>query len=388
MISGAEIFSTCIDSFEVITLKNRNSTRIILLAICMMMLILDSRTSISGASEGMDVCLKALIPSLFPFIILSILLTDALLGKSIPFLHSVARLCRIPRGGESLLAIGFLAGYPVGAQNIVMAWERGVLSEKDAQRMVVFCNNAGPAFIFGFLGQAFQNPLCPWLLWIIHILSALAVGLLIPADNTESYAKLNTSNITVPEALTKSIHVMAQICGWVVLFRITLKFLQRWILCFLPAAGQVLITGFLELANGCLLLHDLPSDGLKFVLCSLMLGFGGICVYLQTRSVSGILSLHLYLPGKILHGCISFLISYGVQYAFVPEMRCVIAPGFVIVILILAVFTGIYLLNIEKSVAFSNRILYNEKSCEKRRILCCSGKKSKNPASTVPMAPN
>lgn len=388
MILSAEIFNTSIDSFEVITLKKRNSTTIFLVAICMMMLILDSRTSILGAADGIDICLKTLIPSLFPFIILSILLTDALLGESIRFLQPITKLCRLPRGGESLLAIGFLAGYPVGAQNVALAWKRGALSRADAQRMVVFCNNAGPAFIFGFLGQLFQNSLYPWMLWMIHILSALAVGLLMPAENTVSTAELNNSNISVSEALAKSIHVMAQICGWVLLFRIMLLFLQRWIFFFIPTVCQILITGFLELANGCLLLQVLPCDGLKFILSSLMLGFGGICVYLQTRSISDGLSLYLYLPGKILQGCISFMISYGVQFSFRPEMRCVITPGVILVVLIFAVLASMHLRNVEKSVAIFKKILYNKKSCQKRGILCCSEKKSKNPASTVSMVPN
>ena len=388
MIWGTEIFRHCIDSSEVIPMSIRSSIRCTVTALCMMMLILDSRTGLEGAKIGIDICIKTLVPSLFPFFILSILLTDTLLGQSLKVLQPIATLCRLPRGSESLLAIGFLGGYPVGAQNVSFAYRQGAVSLSDAQRMVVFCNNAGPAFLFGFLGQIFQNPLCPWILWLIHIISALAVGFLIPGGKQETSAGIPSSQIRISDALAKSVHVMAQVCAWVVLFRIMLQFLQRWIFCFIPGGAQLLITGFLELANGCLLLQNLSSDGLKFVLSALMLGFGGICVTLQTCSVSVPLSLHLYIPGKILQGCISFLLSYGVQFAFLAESKCVISSVLIIVVLFLATLTAVILRNIEKPVAFSGKILYNKKSCEKGRIPCCSGKKSKNPVTTVPMVPN
>ena len=375
MICGAEISDHCIDSSEVIALNFRSTIRCSLAALCMMMLILDTRTGVTGAVAGIDICLKTLIPSLFPFFIMSILLIDALLGQSLRLFWPLAKLCRIPHGSESLLAIGFLGGYPVGAQNVSLAWECGVLSSEDAERMVVFCNNAGPAFIVGFLGQIFQNPILPWLLWVTHMVGAIIVGFLIPGGNSELPGDLVPSKIAVSDALAKSIHVMANVCGWVILFRILLEFLKGWIFSFLPAMGQVLVTGFLELANGCLLLQDLSSDGLKFILSALVLGFGGICVFLQTRSISGALSLGFYLPGKILHGCISFLISYCLQFALLDETRCVISPSYIIGVLILTGLTIALLRNAEKPVAFLRKYDIMKNHAKKRRSLCYSGRK-------------
>lgn len=181
---------------------------------------------------------------------------------------------------------------------------------------------------------------------------------------------------------------MAQVCGWVVLFRVILQFIHKWFFNFLPDKYQIFAPGFLELANGCLQLNNLSSDGMKFVWSAFMLGFGGICVYLQTQSIAGSLSLHLYLPGKILQGCISFLVAYGVQYIIYSGMRYVISPTIIVGVLFFAVLITVLLRNIEKPVAISCKILYNKKSCEKRRILCCSGKRSKNPVSTAPVVPN
>ena len=48
-----------------------------------LLLILDGKTAISGASEGLQLCIRSVIPSLFPFFVLSNLLTGTLLGQDI-----------------------------------------------------------------------------------------------------------------------------------------------------------------------------------------------------------------------------------------------------------------------------------------------------------------
>ena len=148
-------------------MKKQNLRIAIAAAVAMLVLILDSRTALAGASEGISICLNTLIPSLFPFILLSILLAGSLSGQEIPILRPATKHCRIPKGTESLLAIGFLGGYPVGAQNVALLHRAGQLSDQQATRMITICNNAGPAFIFGILGSMFSSCAVPWLLWMI-----------------------------------------------------------------------------------------------------------------------------------------------------------------------------------------------------------------------------
>ena len=81
----------------------------------MLALILDGRTAIDGARQGIELCLRTVIPSLFPFFVLSILLTSSLLGSSLAVLRPLGRLFGMPDGAESLLIPAFLGGYPVAA---------------------------------------------------------------------------------------------------------------------------------------------------------------------------------------------------------------------------------------------------------------------------------
>lgn len=288
----------------------------------MLVLILDGKTALQGAKEGVELCLRTLIPSLFPFFVLSILLTASLTGLRIPLLRPVGKACHIPAGMEFLLAIGLLGGYPVGAQNVAQAYRTGHLSRRDAQRLLAFCNNAGPAFLFGIIGPFFSSPRVPWILWGIHMLSTLIVGMILPAEEAPANALPGTQSLSLSQALEKAVKVMALVCGWVVLMRMVLTILDRWIFWALPVSLQVFLSGILELSNGCIQLSRIDSEGLRFIFAAVFLAFGGLCVTMQTASVADGLSLRTYFPGKLLQTLVSFLLAVLCQGYFPADARC------------------------------------------------------------------
>ena len=275
----------------------------------MLLLILDARTGFQGAAEGIRLCISSVIPSLFPFFVLSMVLTGAIAGSIWRGLRPLGRLCGLPKGAESLLVVGLMGGYPVGAQSIAQAYRAGSLNEQDARRMLGFCSNAGPAFVFGILGSMFSTPWAAWLLWIIHILSAIAVGIILPGRSSRTAVPPAGQTLSLPEAVERSLKIMAGVCGWVVLFRMILAILNRWMLWMLPQNAQIAAAGLLELTNGCFRLPSIEEQGLRFLLASGFLACGGICVTMQTLSVTGALGLGQYIPGKLLQTGISLVLA-------------------------------------------------------------------------------
>lgn len=307
-------------------------------ALGMLLLILDTKTALSGASEGLSLCIRTVIPSLFPFFVLSVLLTSSLSGMGIKVLRPLCRLFRIPRGAETILLVGFLGGYPVGAQSVSEEFRRGQLTADDARRMLAFCSNAGPAFLFGMAASLFPFPWMPWALWGVHILSAILVGILIPGGSNRSINPEAVKPMTVTAVMNRAIRVMATVCCWVILFRVVIAFLTRWLVWLLPAAAQVIISGILELSNGCISLCSIQNIGLRFVLCSGFLAFGGMCVMLQTLSVSAGVDTRLYFPGKVLQTVISIPVAMVVQTALPDQMNWDIPPSIPIFLLIAVIF--------------------------------------------------
>ena len=290
----------------------------------MLILIMDTKTAVSAVIEGLNLCLETLIPSLFPFIFLSSILSPSIIGKHIPGLTAIGRIMGIPAGCESLFLIGLLGGYPVGAQCIAQASREGSISREIGARMMAFCSNAGPSFLFGMGTRLFPDTWMCWALWVIHIASAIAVSLIVPNQKVTPAKKVRASNAPIAIVLKKSIQTMATVCGWVILFRVLLTFCQRWFLWLLPGHLTVLFTGILELANGCYDLKEIADIRLRFILFSGMLGFGGLCVAMQTFSVCDELDCRWYIPGKILQSIISIILSYFLISREITVPFCII----------------------------------------------------------------
>ena len=288
-----------------------------LLGMCL--LILDTQTAFSGAKAGVDLCQYVLIPSLFPFFILSTLASSALTGTHLPLLSPLCKQCGIPEGGESLFLLGLTGGYPVGAKAITEAYESGQLSVDDAHRLLGFCSNAGPAFIFGMAGRYFDSPAAPWLLWAVHILSAILTGMLLPNKKQGKCSMRQCTSVSVPAALNQSLRAMAGVCGWVVIFRVVLQYCSKHLLVLLPPELQVILTGLLELSNGIAALCAIPHQGMRFIICTCLISFGGLCVGMQTISVTKRLGIGMYFPGKLLQCIISCFLSQCLQSFLFPQ---------------------------------------------------------------------
>lgn len=341
-------------------MKNRSTfIRGIAAACAMLVIIFDTRTAIVSAREGMLLCLQTIIPSLFPFFVLSSVINSSLLGQNFRLLQPVGQICKIPKGSESLLILGLLAGYPIGAQLITQAYKAGKISKRSALRMLGFCNNVGPAFLFGILAPLFSSAKTVWVLWGIHIFSALVTGCVLPSSETETTHITPSVGISFPQSLQKAIKATAGVCGWVILFRVVLGFCNRWFLWLFPASVQILFSGILEMSNGCVLLHNISNEGERFILSGIMLAFGGLCVGMQTISVTEGLGTGWYFPGKILQTTLTLLLSIMVQPVLFRRSEAVVPPFYVFMGLLFFLLVFMFLLRRKKVVAFQERLLYN-----------------------------
>lgn len=287
-------------------------------AVGMGLLILDGQTAVSGASDGIELCIHTLIPSLFPFFLMSAMLTGSL-----------------PGGG--LLAAGILGGYPVGAGNTARAFRDGMLTPAEAARMAVLCNCAGPSFIFGVTAPVLGGLRAGVMLWCVYLSSVLALRAVLPG-----IAPICGTSRTVrlQQALWESIRAMAGVCGWVIMFRVVMAVLDRWVLWLLPDWGRAAVYGILELSNACLALEAV-EPGLRFVLAAGFIGFGGLCVCLQTAHVAQGISLKLYFPGKLFQAAVCMLLASLVMPGSVE-------PAVQVIFLAAAVFFGWILRKCEK----------------------------------------
>ncbi len=290
----------------------RRSFPMVCCSLGMLFLILDSRQASQAAQEAVTLCIRTVIPSLFPFFLLS--------------------ACMVGVGGGNIPLTGFLGGYPVGAQ----ALGTSKIDRASANRMLTWSSQAGPSFIFGIAAAQFPNMGYGWYLWGIQILSALSVGWAFSGFHRVK-SESPQASVTISVVMHTALRAMAMVCGWVVLFRVILGFLQRWIFFLLPGTVRILLSGLLELTNGCLMLQSVDNLHLRFILCLIFLNFGGICVVLQTVSVAGRLDIRYYLAGKVM------------QTGFALLFGSVFLGYFIMLIPLALIFGGIHLNKVRKN---------------------------------------
>ena len=117
-------------------------------------LMLYPQESMQAARDGLTLCGNVIIPSLFPFFVLSSLVVElGLAGYLGRMLEGVMRpLFNVSGVCASAFALGFVGGYPVGARTAIDLYQKGMCTRTEAERLLAFCNNSVPAFILGVVG--------------------------------------------------------------------------------------------------------------------------------------------------------------------------------------------------------------------------------------------
>lgn len=309
----------------------------------MMLLIFDSAEAINAASEGIELCIRTAIPSLFPFFVLSVTLVPGISGFRIPVL---GRIMKLPDGMEAIFLLGSIGGYPVGAQCIAQCYRSGQLSKLQAERMLGLCNNCGPAFLFGVVAPLFPHFGYGVVIMILGILSAGLVGAIWPAAEQGEHTMISLSPVTLPKAVRQAIQSMASVCAWIILGKIVLHYMELCILGHLPFGLQILFSGFLEMTNGCIALQHISDLSSRFLVACMIVPFGGLCVAMQVSSICADagLSCRTYLIQKTMQSTISAVLAWLLWKKSIP-LAAIVCAGFWILL--------------KTAVAFRKNMMYN-----------------------------
>lgn len=286
-----------------------------LLAAAMALLLIFSQPAAQAVGESLQLCARSVVPSLLPFMVLSSLFLSccgAAPGAS-RLQHFAAWLLGCSQQGLRVFFLSLLGGYPTGPRLIAQLYRQNRLSRGEAEHLLLFANNAGPAFVLGFVGLGqMDNARLGAYLYLVHAASAAWIAVLFRPKQPFFSPPEQRADISFSEALVSSVGeagtAMVQICAFVTFFGTVLQLFSQ-----LSHISHPLVLGFVELTAG--ILH-LSRSHRGFVAACFLLGWGGLSIHCQTAAVlSGTgLSLRQHLRGKLLHGIIAAFVGFFVWF--------------------------------------------------------------------------
>lgn len=237
--------------------------------------------ALQGAVDGLLLCGRVVIPSLFPFMALAGFISRsgsaAFLGR---FISPIFRLL-FGVGGETATAVllSFVSGYPVSSKLLAQLCEEGVLKHGQARRLLRFCVNPGPAFVITAVGGIMLASVkAGVLLFMSVMLASVTVGIF-------SRTKTAADVITVPperstsaadafcEGCASAASSIINICAFTVMFSCISSMLTAF---SLPAEAVGLALPVLEITTGLSRVGNIPLP-----LFAAYISFGGISVLFQ-----------------------------------------------------------------------------------------------------------
>lgn len=248
----------------------------------------------AGAVSGIFLCAGVLVPSLFPFCIISSFMGESSLAECLsPLFNPVGKILLNRRGICVIpLVMSLAGGYPIGARTIAALYKKGLMTKSEASDISLIAVGAGPGFLITFVGISLLGSKESGIILLSSQIISMVVLCLIlrftrkpdttPDSEISPVTTLSASEALV-NAVSDSVRAMGAMCGFVILFSVLCSVLTEGL--NIKGIFADILLSLLEVTTGVTTLSGKQS----LIYISMLTGFGGLCVHLQIfRELKGI----------------------------------------------------------------------------------------------------
>lgn len=291
------------------------------------------QTVFTGASYGLVLWFRHVLPTLLPYMILINVLICT------PALHWICRitstfLCPLlgtSYYGTFAVLTGFLCGYPMGAKTTSDLLNVNKISRSEASYLLSFCNNTSPAFILSYVvaqNMKERNLCIPF--FLILTFTPLMLSFIFRLfyrlpESSRSFPQVTPGSFSNPSesisdsfldrCILNAFESVTKVGGYMMMFSVLIQLLAS----VLPnTIFSLLLYSSLEISTGIRLLF---SSALytteKIILCTFLTSFGGWCCIAQTYSMisSSQLPILPYITTKLVTALVTSLLISAYIYA-------------------------------------------------------------------------
>lgn len=259
------------------------------------LLLLFPEASVHGASDGLLLWYRVVLPSLLPFLICTRVIADrggfSLLMR--PAAPLFGRVFGLSPDGAYVLLCGLLCGYPLGAKLCADFSAEGRICPREARALLAVCNHPSPMFLTGYLRGLLPLPVSAAVLFFCLYAPVLPLSLLARrvygSDGTADGRKQEES-APLPRIQQPFGSILLSGCETMVLIGCTMmlfSILSEWIL-LLPGCGprtQALLSGLAEITTGSRRICRVFPGRTALPAVLALAAFGGLSGLSQTQAV-------------------------------------------------------------------------------------------------------
>lgn len=311
------------------------STSIIIMTVLifiMFEILSKSNTILETIAFSFNIWKNNIFPSLFPFFVLSEFLINYGFIELISELFKpiMNKIFKIKGVSAFVFIMSLISGFPSNSKYIKELYEKEMLNEYEATKLLTFTHFSNPLFILGTVSILFLNnkEIGPLIL-ITHYIGNIIIGIIfknyyISKDENKNISiktailnmhkkRIQSKNFgeIMTNALTKGINTLLLIFGVITLFLVITTIIDN--ILPLPKYYQSILNGIFEMTQGLkyISILEIPLK-IKGTLSVLLLSFGGISVHAQIISIISNTKIKYFpfLVARIIHALISSIIFY------------------------------------------------------------------------------
>lgn len=295
---------------------------IIMISIFLLLELLFNKTIIyESILYSLNLWVNNLIPSLFPFFIISNILINYNITDYIPKIikEKCALVFNISDNMLTIFLLSMISGFPSNARITRTMYENKKITLDEANHVLLFSHFANPVFILSTVATFFlRNEKVGIIILISHYISNIILGIILrnsfPLNNNDKHKTIdisnNFANIFIV-SIRNAVDTIITICGILSFFLMFSSIIVN--LFHLNIYNTMIVKSIFEITIGIEALSKLNLSLLfKTVLTTIILSFGGLCVHVQIISqiVDTKIKYTYYFIGRLYQAIISGVIAY------------------------------------------------------------------------------
>ncbi|MBQ7453397.1 MAG: hypothetical protein IJS68_03975 [Clostridia bacterium] len=311
----------------------------IILAI-ILLLITNPQKYTSSVISGFLLFANCVFPGLFPFLILTKILTDLKVANrlSARLQNPMQKVFKIPGIACYIFLMAALCGYPIGAKITADLEQNGIINKSQTMKVLSLCAVSGPMFTIGAIGSAmFGSVKIGAIIYLAHILSSLLFGFIYcnlkskdfsqnPPQQTTNY--IVNYDTLLSNSVYGAISSILIVGGYITIFFMLIEMVSATHILFPLEAffkaifgilkinqnlAQPFCHGLLEITRGINEISKFSTTPITISLSAGLVSFSGLSIILQSLAFAGKSGLKFggFILQKFFNAIITILICYA-----------------------------------------------------------------------------